>query len=76
MGDECGTIAFTSQVEIICIPPHQLAPGETQAKIVVKSLTEAVTGAEVLIIGIVVAGIGILVGGMLEGVRIRPYNNS
>ena len=50
-------------MEIICIPPHQLTPGETQAKIVVKSLTEAVTGAEVLIIGIVVAGIGILVGG-------------
>ena len=63
VGDERGIIAFTSQVEIICIPPHQLAPGDTQAKIVVKSLTEAVTGAEVLIIGIVVAGIGILVGG-------------
>ena len=48
VGDERGTIAFTSQVEIVCIPPHQLAPGETQAKIVVKSLTEAVTGVEVL----------------------------
>ena len=35
-------------MEIVCIPPHQLAPGETQAKIVVKSLMEAVTGAEVL----------------------------
>ena len=47
VGNECG-IAFNSQVEIVCIPPHQLAPGETQPNIVVKSRTEAVTGANVL----------------------------
>ena len=32
----------------MCIPPHQLVPGVTQPNILVKSLTEAVTGAEVL----------------------------
>ena len=41
-------IAFSSQVQIVCIPPHQLAPGETQSHIVVKSLTDAVTGADAL----------------------------
>ena len=35
-------------MQIVCIPPHQLAPGETQPNILVKSLTEAVTGADVL----------------------------
>ena len=48
VGNECGRIAFNSQVEIVCIQPHQLAPGERQPNIVVKSLMEAVTGAEVL----------------------------
>ena len=47
VGNVC-RIAFNSQVEIVCIPPHQLAPGETQLNILVKSLTEAVTGAEIL----------------------------
>ena len=41
-------IAFSSQVQIVCIPPHQLAPGETQPHIVVKSLTDAVTVADAL----------------------------
>ena len=41
-------VAYISQVQIVCIPPHQLAPGETQPNILVKSLTEAVTGADVL----------------------------
>ena len=39
-------------------------------------LGELCVHIEDVIIGIVVAGIGILVGGMLEGVRIRAYNNS
>ena len=41
-------VAYISQVQIVCIPPHQLAPGETQPDILVKSLTEAVTGADFL----------------------------
>ena len=41
-------VAYISQVQIMCIPPHQLAPAETQPNILVKSLTEAVTGADVL----------------------------
>ena len=41
-------IAFSSQVDIVCILHHQLAPGETQPNIVVKSMTEVVTGAEIL----------------------------
>ena len=41
-------IAFSSQVQIVCIPPHQLAPGEMQPHILVKSLTEAMTGADAL----------------------------
>ena len=41
-------IAFSSQVQIVCILPHQLDPGETQPHIVVKSLTDAVTGADAL----------------------------
>ena len=41
-------IAFSSQVQIVCILPHQLAPGETQPHIVVKSLTDAITGADAL----------------------------
>ena len=41
-------VAYISRVQIVCIPPHQLAPGETQPNILVKSLTEAVTGTDVL----------------------------
>ena len=41
-------VAYISQVQIVCIPPHQLAPGEMQPNILVKSLTKAVTGADVL----------------------------
>ena len=38
-------------------------------------LGELCVHIEDVIIGILVAGIGILVAGMLEGVRIQPYNN-
>ena len=38
-------------------------------------LGELCVHIEDVIIGILVGGIGILVAGMLEGVRIRPYNN-
>ena len=43
-----GSCLYQVQVQIVCIPPHQLAPGETQPNILVKSLTEAMTGADVL----------------------------
>ena len=38
-------------------------------------LGELCVRIEDVIIGILVGGIGILVAGMLEEVRIRPYNN-